>query len=113
MQSLINETRKESAGQPQKAEVEKALGYFVRNINRMQYGTFRAKGYFIGSGVVEAGCKTIIGALCKQSGMFWSETGAENILALRCIHSSRRLDEFWKYRLNQRAARNDTLALTA
>jgi len=113
VQSLINETRKESAGQPQKAEVEKALGYFVRNINRMQYGTFRAKGYFIGSGVVEAGCKTIIGALCKQSGMFWSEAGAENILALRCIHSSRRLDEFWKYRLNQRAARNDTLALTA
>ena len=113
VQSLINETRKESAGQPQKAEVEKALGYFVRNVKRMQYGTFRAKGYFIGSGVVEAGCKTIIGGRCKQSGMFWSEAGAENILALRCIHSSRRLDEFWKYRLNQRAARNDTLALTA
>jgi hypothetical protein len=113
VQNLIGETRKESAGQPQEAEVEKALGYFVRNIKRMQYGTFRAKGYFIGSGVVEAGCKTIIGGRCKQSGMFWSEAGAENILALRCIHSSRRLDEFWKYRLNQRAARNDTLALTA
>jgi len=113
VQSLINETRKESAGQPQEAEVEKALGYFVRNVKRMQYGTFRAKGYFIGSGVVEAGCKTIIGGRCKQSGMFWSEAGAENILALRCIHSSRRLDEFWKYRLNQRAARNDALALTA
>lgn len=113
VQSLINETRKESAGQPHEAEVEKALGYFVRNVNRMQYGTFRAKGYFIGSGVVEAGCKTIIGGRCKQSGMFWSEAGAENILALRCIHSSHRLDEFWKYRLNQRAARNDTLALTA
>jgi hypothetical protein len=113
VQNLIGETRKECAGQPQEAAVEKALGYFVRNVNRMQYGTFRAKGYFIGSGVVEAGCKTIIGGRCKQSGMFWSEAGAENILALRCIHSSRRLDEFWKHRLNQRAARNDTLALTA
>jgi hypothetical protein len=113
VQNLISETRKESAGQPQEAAVEKALGYFVRNVNRMQYGTFRAKGYFIGSGVVEAGCKTIIGGRCKQSGMFWSEAGAENILALRCIHSSRRLDEFWKYRLNQRAARNDSLALPA
>ena len=112
-QSLISETRKESAGQPQEAEVEKALGYFVRNVNRMQSGTFRANGYFIGSGVVEAGCKTIIGGRCKQSGLFWSEAGAEHILALRRIHSSRRLDEFWKYRLNQRAARNDTLALTA
>jgi len=37
--------------------VEAQLGYFVRNVKRMQYGTFRAKGYFIGSGVVEAGCK--------------------------------------------------------
>jgi hypothetical protein len=113
VQNLIDETRKECAGQPQEAEVEKALGYFVRNVKRMQYGTFRAQGYFIGSGVVEAGCKTIIGGRCKQSGMFWSEAGAQNILALRCIHSSRRLDEFWKHRLNQGAARNDTLTLTA
>jgi hypothetical protein len=110
---LIKETRQECAGQPQAAAVEEALGYFVRNVSRMQYGTFRAEGYFIGSGVVEAGCKTIIGGRCKQSGMFWSESGAENILALRCIHSSRRLEDFWKDRLNQRAARNDTLSLTA
>jgi hypothetical protein len=112
VENLIDETGKEAAGQPQEAAVEKALGYFVRNVKRMQYGTFRSKGYFIGSGVVEAGCKTIIGARCKQSGMFWSEAGAQNILALRCIHSNRRLDQFWKHRLNQRAARNDTLALT-
>jgi len=113
VQNLIDETRKECVGKPCQEEVEDELGYFVRNVKRMQYGTFRAKGYFIGSGVVEAGCKTVIGGRCKQSGMFWSESGAENILALRCIHSSRRLDEFWKYRLNQRAARNDTLPLAA
>jgi hypothetical protein len=113
VQVLIDETRRECAGQPQAAEVEKQLGYFGRNVQRMQYGTFRAKGYFIGSGVVEAGCKTLIGGRCKQSGMFWSESGAENILALRCIHSSRRLDEFWKYRLNERAAHNDALPLAA
>jgi hypothetical protein len=93
--------------------VEQALGYFVRNVSRMQYGTFRAAGYFIGSGVVEAGCKTVIGGRCKQSGMFWSESGAENILALRCIHSSRRLEDFWKYRLNEQAAHNDALPLAA
>ena len=79
----------------------------------MQYGTFRAAGYFIGSGVVEAGCKTVIGGRCKQSGMFWSESGAENILALRCINYSRRLDDFWKDRLNAHAARNDCLPLAA
>lgn len=113
VQSLIDQTRKECAGQPQAAAVEEALGYFVRNVSRMQYGTFRAAGYFIGSGVVEAGCKTVIGGRCKQSGMFWSESGAENILALRCINYSRRLDEFWKDRLNAHAARNDCLMLTA
>lgn len=113
VEALIQETRTECAGKPNAAEVEAALGYFEGNVKRMQYGTFRAKGYFIGSGVVEAGCKTVIGGRCKQSGMFWSESGAENILAIRCINSSGRLDRFWKDRLNQRAARNDVLPLAA
>jgi hypothetical protein len=110
---LIKETRQAAEGTPQVQAVEDALGYFERNIQRMQYGTFRENGWFIGSGVVEAGCKTVIGARCKQSGMFWSEPGAENVLALRCIHSSRRQAEFWKHRLNQHAKRNDSLALSA
>jgi len=107
--ALIVETRRECAGRPCAPAVEEALHYFATNVSRMQYGSFRAAGYFIGSGVVEAGCKTVIGARCKQSGMFWSEAGAENILALRCIHSSRRLDAFWQYRLDSHAARNDCL----
>jgi hypothetical protein len=111
VEALIAETRQECAGQPQAPAVEEALHYFATNVSRMQYGTFRQAGYFIGSGVVEAGCKTVIGSRCKQSGMFWSEPGAENILALRCIHHSRRLDEFWKHRLGTHAARNDHLPL--
>jgi len=113
VQALINETRKQCTGTARAAAVEEALHYFVTNVSRMQYGTFRKAGYFIGSGVVEAGCKTVIGGRCKQSGMFWSEPGAENILALRCIHSSQRLEGFWKHRLNTKAAANDCLALTA
>jgi Uncharacterised protein family (UPF0236) len=113
VEQLIAQLRKESAGQPQAEAVEKELRYFVSNIPRMQYGTFRRKGFFIGSGVIEAGCKTVIGARCKQSGMFWGEPGAENVLALRCIHTSRRLGQFWVDRLNSHAARNDTLALPA
>jgi hypothetical protein len=112
VEKLIAETRQECADTSQAAAVEKTLGYFVNNVERMQYGTFRRKGFFIGSGVIEAGCKTVIGARCKQSGMFWGKPGAENILALRCIHSSHRLDEFWKERLNAHAAQNDGLALT-
>ena len=110
VQALIEQARQECEGKPQAQAVEEALGYFVRNVDRMKYGTFRQAGYFIGSGVVEAGCKTIIGGRCKQSGMFWSEPGAENILAFRCIHSSRRLDDFWKYRLDKHVARNDVLS---
>jgi len=112
VKKMIAQTRKECAGQSCAEAVEKQLGYFVNNVERMQYGRFRRKGYFIGSGVVEAGCKTVVGARCKQSGMFWSRPGAENILALRCIHTSRRLDLFWKDRLNTQAARNDCLSLT-
>jgi Uncharacterised protein family (UPF0236) len=113
VQELIAATRKECVGTARAEAVEKELGYFVRNVNRMQYGTFRRRGFFIGSGVIEAGCKTVIGARCKQSGMFWGVPGAENILALRCIRASRRLDEFWKVRLNAHAATNDGLALAA
>ena len=112
VERLIAQVRQECAGKSQAEAVEKELGYFVNNVKRMQYGTFRRQGFFIGSGVVEAGCKTVIGSRCKQSGMFWGKPGAENILALRCIHASRRLDEFWKERLNAHAARNDCLALT-
>ena len=113
VEKLIAQTRQECANRTRAQEVEKELSYFVNNASRMQYGSFRKQGFFIGSGVIEAGCKTIIGARCKQSGMFWGRPGARNILALRCIHTSGRLDQFWKERLNSHAALNDSLALSA
>ncbi len=113
VQKLIDLSRQEAVSMGRSAAVEEKLGYFVRNVARMQYGTFRKQGFFIGSGVIEAGCKTVIGARCKQSGMFWGVPGARNVLALRCIHASRRLDEYWKVRLDQHAARNDALPLAA
>ena len=79
----------------------------------MDYRRYRANGWFIGSGIVEAGCKHVVGQRLKQSGMFWSRRGAENILALRCIDASRRLDQFWKYRLDTHVALNDSLPLAA
>ena len=113
VQKIVDQARRQSAGQPNEGAVEKALHYFEHNVDRMQYGTFRQKGYFIGSGVVEAGCKTVIGARCKQSGMFWSEPGAGNIMALRCIERSRQWENFWKTRANDHTARNDSLSLAA
>lgn len=113
VEKLIAQARAEGIGKSCALEVEEELHYFEANVSRMQYGSFRKQGLFIGSGVVEAGCKTVIGARCKQSGMFWRQRGAESVLAFRCIHSSRRLDTFWKERLNASAAKNDSLSLSA
>jgi hypothetical protein len=75
---------------------EKELAYFEKNRERMRYGEFRARGMFIGSGVVEAACKTIVAQRLKGSGMHWSERGLSHILALRTAILSRRYDEFWR-----------------
>ena len=71
-----------------KDEVDKELGYFLNNAPRMRYKWFRQCGLFVGSGVVEAGCKAVIGQRLKQSGMHWTVTGADAIIALRCREAS-------------------------
>jgi hypothetical protein len=71
-----------------KDEVSKELGYFLNNAPRMRYHWFRDRGLFVGSGVVEAGCKSVIGQRLKQSGMHWTIPGADAIIALRCKEAS-------------------------
>jgi hypothetical protein len=72
--------------------------YFERNAERMRYPTFRGQHLFVGSGVIEAGCKTVIGSRLKQSGMFWTVRGANAILALRCCHFNGRFEDYWEAR---------------
>lgn len=87
------------------------IAYLEFNQRRMQYGTFRREGYFIGSGVIEAGCKSVVGQRCKLSGMHWSVAGVDNVLALRCLLPSGGLwDQFWKNRQEQKHARLATAA---
>lgn len=81
-----------------KGEILKALGYFEKNRERMRYASFRKKGYFVGSGVVEAGCKTVVGKRAKQSGMFWHVEGAQNVLSTRCAVLGRLFDDYWEHR---------------
>jgi len=59
------------------------LGYFKRNRERMHYDQYRANGMHIGSGIAESSCKCLVQARLKQSGMRWTESGAESILQLR------------------------------
>ncbi len=72
--------------------------YFERNAERMRYPSFRQQGLFVGSGVVEAGCRTVIGERLKRSGMFWSVRGANAIIALRCCQRSGRFEDYWEDR---------------
>ena len=77
---------------------EREIGYFEKNKERMRYAAFRNRGLFVGSGVLEAGCRTLIGQRLKQSGMHWSVQGANSILALRCNILSNRWEDFWEHR---------------
>src|SRR5271166_4032527 len=72
--------------------------YFENNIARMRYPEFRRQHLFVGSDVIEAGCKTVIGSRLKQSGMFWTVTGANAIIALRCCHLNNRIENYWEMR---------------
>jgi hypothetical protein len=76
-----------------KDEVDRELGYFLANAPRMRYHWFRDRGLFVGSGVVEASCKNLIGARLKRSGMHWALPGADAIITLRAEEASRHWNE--------------------
>ena len=78
------------------------MAYFENNRSRMRYDAFRRQGFFIGSGVVEAACKTIVGARFKAAGMHWSLRGLDRLLPIRVALCSNRYDDFWNARANKR-----------
>jgi hypothetical protein len=76
-------------------EIGRQADYFETNTPRMRYPEFREQGLFVGSGVIEAGCKAIVYVRLKQSGMFWTVRGANAIIALRCCRFNQRFEDFW------------------
>ena len=99
VETLVDEAR---AFLPKDAKAGKdartAIGYFDQNKERMRYGMFKTQGLFLGSGVIEAGCKTVIGQRLKQSGMEWTVRGANAVIALRCADASGRTEDYWEQR---------------
>jgi hypothetical protein len=79
-------------------KIRNEADYFANNAARMDYPLFRKQHLFVGSGVIEAGCKTVVGQRLKQSGMFWTVNGANAILALRCTHLNGRFEDYWEGR---------------
>ena len=90
--------RSQAASHPALAEdLRTEAHYFEDNKERMRYPKFRKQGLFVGSGVIEAGCKTVLGRL-KRSGMFWTVRGANAIIALRCSQISGKFENYWEAR---------------
>ena len=86
------------------SEATKCALYIVRNRARMRYPTFRAQGLCTSTGVLEAGCKVVIGTRLKRAGMRWTVPGANTIIALRCSKLSGRFEDFWERHRERLAA---------
>jgi hypothetical protein len=90
--------RLKSTTQEQREVCRCEMNYFDNNKHRMHYDQYRRAGLFVGSGVIEAGCRTVIGQRLKQSGMHWTVRGANTIIALRCCLFSHLWEDFWAFR---------------
>lgn len=99
--SLLKTLRRHAASCEQ---ARKCLSYLQTNRSRMRYPEFRAEGLCTSSGVVEAGCKTVIGTRLKRAGMHWTLRGSNAIIALRCCRLSGRFEDFWERRSHRKAA---------
>jgi len=86
------------------AEATKCALYIVRNRTRMRYPKFQAQGLCTSTGVLEAGCKVVVGTRLKRAGMHWTVRGANAIIALRCFKLSGRYEDFWERRRERAAA---------
>jgi hypothetical protein len=99
IENLVPALRAINSSNPEVAEtIRTTADYFETHAQRMRYPEFRRQHLFVGSGVIEAGCKTVIGSRCKQSGMFWTVRRANAILALRCCHINGRFEGYWEAR---------------
>ena len=99
IETLVSALRTVQTSNAEQAEMTlREAEYFEKNAERMRYAEFRRQHLFVGTGVIEAGCKTVIGSRCKLSGMFWTVRGANAIIALRCCQLNNRFEDYWDAR---------------
>ena len=89
----IRELTKKKISEAKKEEIEAAITYFNNHLHQMNYASHLSKKIPIGSGVIEAACKVIVKQRMCNSGMRWTEEGANNVLVLRCFNET---DGKWK-----------------
>jgi hypothetical protein len=90
------------------AKHAEVLGYFRNNVHRMDYPSYQAHGWLIGSGAVESACKTVVGQRLKLAGMRWREAGTDGMCHLRALFKSEasQWEAFWRRQINPLPARN-------
>lgn len=80
---------------PRKRKLKTELDYFRHNRHRMNYAALLEANLPIGSGVIEASCKTLVAQRLKCSGMRWGQEGGQAILLLRSLIQSERFERGW------------------
>jgi Uncharacterised protein family (UPF0236) len=88
----------------QHKEARACIQYLWKNRRRMRYPEFEQQGYCTSTGVVESGCKVVVGTRLKRAGMHWTVKGANAIIALRCSKLSGRFEDFWERRSQKKQA---------
>lgn len=101
LRAIVHALRPHAASSP---EAIRGALYVFRNRARMRYPKFHAQGLCTSTGVLEAGCKVVIGTRLKRAGMHWTVHGANAIIALRCAKLSGRYEDFWERRRERAAA---------
>lgn len=98
IEKLVEALRSIQSDSPELAKVRIEADYFERNAGRMRYPKFRRQHLFMGPGVIEAACKTVVASRLKRSGMFWTVPGANAILSLRYSYLNDRFEDYWESR---------------
>ncbi len=104
VRSLRYYANKARRGSARHKTIQREARYFLKNKHRMNYAEFLLRGLPIGSGPVEAACKTVVGARLKRSGMRWNRNGGQRVLNMRIHHLSKRWDTFWDAYMDHRVA---------
>jgi hypothetical protein len=81
-----------------KAALDEVMTYFRNQEHRMDYPTYEANGWYIGSGAVESACKTVVNQRMKGAGMRWGEIGSHEVCHVRALYRSERTQwqAFWQ-----------------
>jgi hypothetical protein len=97
IEALVEEAEQPERTATQVATLRKTIGYYQRNLPYMQYAVYLARGWPIGTGVVEGACGHVVKDRMEQAGMRWTKAGAQAMLDLRAVRLSGDWDAYWQF----------------